>query len=260
MKVKNGARDEGRVKNILVSQPKPDSPKNPYFDLATKYKVNIDFRPFITVDGIPAREFRRARINPYHYNSIILTSRNAVDHFFRICEEMRIRMPQETKFFCISEAIALYLQKYTQYRKRKVFFANGEPEDMYEVLKKHREGGRFLLPCSDVHQEFLPAFLKANNFDYDEAVIYRTTSSDLSDMKDLTETYDMIVFFSPAGVKSLFQNFPRFKQKGTRIAAFGPTTSKAVEDAGLKLNIQAPVPHAKSMTAAISNYLHQVNK
>jgi uroporphyrinogen-III synthase len=257
---KNGVPNGGRVKRILISQPKPESPKNPYFDLAKRYKVDIEFRPFITVEGIPAREFRRTRINPYHFNSVIFTSRNSVDHFFRICEEMRIRMPQETKFFCVSESIALYLQKYTQYRKRRVFFANGEMDDLREILKKHKEGGSFLLPCSDAHQDSLPQFLEENKFEHTIAIMYLTIPSDLSDIKDLTTSYDMVVFFSPAGIKSLFKNFPKFKQRNLRIGTFGSTTSQAAEKAGLKIAVQAPVPGAKSMTAAISNYLHEVNK
>lgn len=257
---KNGVPTGGRVSRILISQPKPESPKNPYYDLAARYKVEVEFRPFITVEGIPAREFRRARINPYHYNSVIFTSRNSVDHFFRICEEMRIRMPQETKFFCISEAIALYLQKYTQYRKRKVFFANGDMDDLRDILKKHRDGGKFLLPCSDAHQDSLPQFLEENKFDYSVAIMYLTVPSDLSDIKNLSASYDLVVFFSPAGIKSLFTNFPKFKQRSLRIGTFGTTTSQAAVKAGLKLAVQAPVPEAKSMIAAISNYLHQVNK
>ena len=257
---KNGVPNLGRVKSILISQPKPESPKSAYYDLARKFRVKIEFRPFINIEGIPAREFRRKKINPYFHGSIIFTSRNSVDHFFRICDEMRIRMLEETKYFCISEAIALYLQKYTQFRKRRVFFANGDMSDLCELLKKHRGDGKFLLACSDVRMDVLPEFLAENGFEFSEAVIYRTVPSDLSDIKDLTTAYDMVVFFSPSGVKSLFQNFPRFRQKGLRIGAFGPTTSKAVEAAGLQLDLQAPVPQAKSMTTAISNYLRQVNK
>lgn len=256
---KDGVPVGGRVHRILISQPKPDSPRNPYNDLVQQYKVQIDFRPFINVEPVPSRELRRARINPYHYNSVILNSRNAVDHFFRICEEMRIRMPQETKFFCISESIALYLQKYTQYRKRKVFFGSGDLDDLCDVLKKHKEGGKFLVPCSDSPQEALTNFLYENGFDHDLAVMYKTVTADLRDMDD-PASYDMIVFFSPAGVKSLMENFPKFRKKSVRIATFGATTSLAAEELGLKPDVLAPVPGAKSMTAAISNYLHIVNK
>lgn len=254
---KTGAKNPVRVSTILVSQPPPENEKNPYFDIAKKFKVKIDFRPFITIESIPARDFRKARINPYNYNSIILTSRNATDHFFRICEEMRIHMPQATRFFCTSEAIALYLQKYMQYRKRKVFHADGTIGDLCDLLKRQSEGARFLLPCSDVHIEAIPEFMEKNNYDFDKAIIYRTVPSDLSDLEDLT--YDMIIFFSPSGIKSLFHNFPKFKQRNTQIAAFGPTTAQAVEDAGLKLTLRAPQPEAKSMTASLAAYLADFN-
>lgn len=256
--VETDTKKDLKVKSILISQPKPDNTKSPYFDLANKYKIKIDFRPFIHVEGVPTKEFRKQRIIITDYSAIIFTSRNAIDHFFRICGELRIKMPQDTKYFCISEAIALYLQKYTQYRKRKVFYGSGKLKDLYEILNKHRENEKLLLPCSDIRKDDLPDFLRVNDFEYTEGVFYRTVASDLSDLEDIF--YDMIVFFSPSGVKSLYHNFPHFKQNNTRIAAFGPATSKAVEDSGMNLNIKAPIPQAPSMTMAIERYLKEIAK
>jgi uroporphyrinogen-III synthase len=246
-----------RVKSILISQPKPESDKSPYYDLAKKYNIKIDFRPFIQVEGVDSKEFRKQRITPTDFTAVIFTSRNAIDHFFRVCEDLRVRMSQETKYFCVSEAIALYLQKYTQYRKRKVFFGNGTLKELMDLLKKHRDNERILLPCSDIRKGDLPDFLKKNKFEFSEGIFYRTVASDLSDLENIF--YDMIVFFSPSGVKSLYHNFPDFKQNSTRIAAFGPATSKAVLDAGLRLDVRAPIPQAPSMTMAIEKYLKEVN-
>lgn len=247
-----------RVKSILISQPKPETTKSPYFDLANKFKLKIDFRPFIQVEGIDVKEFRKQRIVLNDFTAVIFTSRNAIDHFFRICDEFRTRMSQETKYFCISEAIALYLQKYTQYRKRKVIFANGDLKDLNKLLLKYKDTEKFLLPCSDIRKMDLPNFLKKNKFNFAEAIIYRTVTADLSDLENIT--YDMIVFFSPSGVVSLYHNFPEFKQNNTRIAAFGPATCKSIQDAGLKLDVKAPIPQAPSMTRAIEKYLNKVNK
>jgi len=245
------------VKRILISQPEPENPRSPYFDLAKRFKVTIDFRQFIHVEEIPSRDFRKSKIDPNHFSAVICTSRNAIDHFFRICQEMRVYMPQSTKYFCTSEAIAVYLQKYTQYRKRKVFYGDGSFESFTRVLKKYRNGEKVLLPCSDIHKPDLPNFLGENGFDFAEAVIYKTVCSDLTDLENLS--YDVIVFFSPSGVASLFQNFPDFKQRNTRIAAFGPATTQAVKDAGLSLDIEAPVDGMPSMTMALESYLQQVN-
>lgn len=247
-----------KVQSILISQPRPESPQSAYFRLAEKYKIKIDFRPFIHVEGISHKEFRKSKIYLPDYTAIIFTSRNAIDHYFRLAEADRYKVPQDTKFFCISEAIALYLQKYTQYRKRKVFYGDGTAESLKKILLKHREGENFLLPCSDIHKRNIPDFLEENNFKFREAVLYRTVASDLSDLKDLK--YDIIVFFSPSGVRSLFQNFPDFKQNNTRIAAFGPATAKAVEEAGLDLDLKVPMPNAPSMTMALDKYLEKVNK
>lgn len=246
-----------KVKSILVSQPKPETEKSPYFDLAKKYNVKVDFRPFIHVEGIEARDFRKHRINILDHSAVVFTSRNAVDHFFRICNEMRTAVPDTMKYFCVSESTAYYLQKYVIYRKRKVFFGKQSIHDLIDVMKKHKKE-KFLLPCSDIHKLEIPDSLQQNEITFTKAIIYKTVGSDLSDLENIK--YDMLVFFSPAGVKSLFKNFPKFKQTNTRIAAFGPTTAKAITDAGLRLDIQAPVPQAPSMTMAIEQYLKKVNK
>lgn len=246
-----------RVKSILVTQPKPESDKSPFYDLAKKYNLKIDFRPFIHVEGIPAKEFRKEKLNPLDYTAVIFMSRNAIDHYFRICEEMRIEPPAEMKYFCITEAVALYMQKYVQYRKRKIFIGKQTPLDLIELLKKHKEE-RFFYPCTDVHTEDIPLFLGQNGFNFSEAVLYRTVCSDLSDLANVN--YDMIAFFSPSGIKSLFKNFPGFKQSNTRIATFGPSTAKAVLEAGLKIDVQAPSPKAPSMTMAIEEYVKTANK
>jgi uroporphyrinogen-III synthase len=242
-----------KIKTILVSQPQPsDLEKSPYTDLAKKFNVSVVYRKFIKVEGITAKEFRKDRINILDYTAVIFTSRNAVDHFFRICKEMRIEVPDSMKYFSISESTAYYLQKYVQYRKRKVFHSKENFANLVELIKKHKTE-KFLLPCSDIHKPEISNMLEENKVQFRKAVIYRTLASDLSDIK--IEDYDMLVFFSPAGIKSLFKNFPRFKQNNTVIGAFGPSTSKAVTDAGLKLNVAAPTKTAPSMTMAIEHYL-----
>lgn len=246
-----------KVKSILITQPKPESEKSPYHDLAKKYNLKIDFRAFIHIEGIPAKDFRKDRINISDYNAVILTSRHAVDHFFRICNEMRITNMEELKYFCISESTAFYLQKYITFRKRKIFYGKQNITDLLEVLKKHKKD-KFLLPCSDIAKQEIADTLTAQGFDFAKAVIYKTVCSDLSDLADVK--YDMLVFFSPAGVTSLFKNFPDFKQNTTLIAAFGQTTSQAVMEANLRLDIQAPIPEAPSMTMSIEQYLKKNNK
>lgn len=246
-----------KVKSILITQPKPESEKSPYHDLAKKYNLKIDFRGFIHIEGIPAKDFRKDRINISEYPSVILTSRHAADHFFRICNEMRITNVEELKYFCIAETTALYLQKYITYRKRKIFFGKQNIADLLEVLKKHKKD-KFLLPCSDIAKQEIADTLAQHNFDFTKAVIYKTVCSDLSDLADVK--YDMLVFFSPAGVTSLFKNFPNFEQNNTLIAAFGQTTAQAVLEANLRLDIQAPIPEAPSMTMSIEQYLKKNNK
>ena len=246
-----------KIKRILVSQPKPTTPKSPYADLAEKNNLKIDFRPFIQVEGVAAKEFRKQRINLLDHSAVIFTSRTAIDHFFRIAEELRISVPDTMKYFCISEATAYYLQKYIVYRKRKIFHSTGRFSDLIEVLKKHREE-TFLVPLSDIHKQEIPSLLNKNKLNYTKAILYRTVSSDLSDLKDVN--YDVLVFFSPSGIKSLFQNFPDFKQNDTKIASFGPATAKAVKDAGLRLDIQAPMPQAPSMAMALEQFIKKYNK
>jgi uroporphyrinogen-III synthase len=244
------------IKTILVSQPKPESEKSPYYSLAEKHKIKVDFRSFIHVEGVESQEFRKDRVAIENYNSVIFTSRNAVDHYFRLSSEMRVPIRDSVKYFCVSEAIAYYLQKYVVYRKRKVFFGKQTFGDMLGILLKHKED-KFLLPCSDILKKEIPSLLEENGLAYTKSIFYRTVCSDLSDLANVN--YDMLVFFSPSGIKSLFQNFPEFCQNDTRIAAFGPTTAKAVETAGLTLDLKAPMPNAPSMTMAIEYYLKKVN-
>jgi uroporphyrinogen-III synthase len=244
------------VKTILVSQPKPE--RSPYYELEEKYGLQIDWRPFIHVEGLSAKEFRKSRIKPDEYTAIIFTSKNAVDHFFRICEDMRIKMSADTKYFCISEAIANYLQKFIVYRKRKVFYGKRTIQDLVPALKKHKAKEKFLLPCSNLGAKQVSNYLEENGFDWQDAMMYQTVSSDLSDLSDVT--YDVLVFFSPLGIKSLYENFPDFKQNDTRLAIFGNSTSKAVEERGLTINIKAPAPEIPSMTMALEKYLQQSNK
>jgi uroporphyrinogen-III synthase len=242
------------IRSILVTQPKPATDVNPYFSLAEKYNIRVDFREFIDVQGVPYKEFRKDRVNILDHTAVIFTSRNAVDHFFRICQEAKLEMPVEMKYFCISDQTANYLQKYIVLRKRKLFVGLRTAADLFDVIKKHK-GEKFLYPCSDIRKDDLPEFMRANNLKFTEAVIYRTVASDLSDLSDVK--YDCLAFFSPSGISSLFVNFPDFVQDGTRIAAFGPTTAKAVRDANLILDIEAPMPNAPSMTGAIEAYIRR---
>jgi len=242
-----------KVKNILVSQPEPpDMTKSPYGELCRKFNVNIDFHKFITIEGISAQEFRKAKGTFNDHSAVILTSRHAVDHFFRMAKEMRFEIPDSLKYFCISESTAYYLQKYVQYRKRKIFYGKQNFEDLINVINKHSEE-KFLVPSSDIHKQTMFELLDENNINYSNAVIYRTVASNLSHV-EITK-YDLVIFFSPAGIKSLQNNFPLYEQNDKLIAAFGPTTAKAVKDAGLKLNIPAPTQSAPSMTMAIDEFL-----
>ena len=246
-----------KVKTILVTQPKPEGDKSPYFDLAKKCNVKIDFRPFIQIEGIPAIDFRKDKINILDHTAVIMTSRSAVDHYFRICQEMRITVPETMKYFCVSESTAYYLQKYVLYRKRKVFHGKQTVVDLMNVIKKHKTEN-FLLPCSDISKEEIADKLEAQKIKYTKAVIYRTVASNLKDLANVN--YDILVFFSPSGIKSLFKNFSKFKQNKTRIACFGPTTAQAAKEAGLKLDIMAPNPKAPSMTMALEQYIVAANK
>ncbi|MEE4286038.1 MAG: uroporphyrinogen-III synthase [Mariniphaga sp.] len=246
-----------KIKSILVSQPKPSTAKSPYFDLAEKNNIKIDFRPFIQVEGISAKEFRQTRIHILDHSAVIFTSRTAIDHFFRISQDLRLTIPDSMKYFCISEATAYYLQKYIVYRKRKIFFGNGNFSDLIALMKKHKDE-KFLVPLSDIHKQEIPELLDKGGFKYTKAILYRTVGSDLSDLRDVN--YDILVFFSPSGIKSLLQNFPDFQQNETRIACFGPTTAQAVREAGLRLDIEAPTALAPSMTMALEQYIIKVNK
>lgn len=242
----------GKVKTILISQPKPSTEKSPYYDLADKHSLKIDFRPFIHVEPVSALDFRQERINILDHTAVIFTSRNAVDHFFRMCAEMRVIVPDTMKYFCLAESTAFYLQKYVVFRKRKVFTGQVRFADLLEYIKKHKNE-RYLLPCSDLLKPSIPKTLDEANVKYSRATMYRTVCSDLSDLSEVK--YDMLVFFSPGGIESLFKNFPAFTQDDTRIACFGPTTISAAEDAGLRVDVSAPNQKAPSMSMAIEHYI-----
>ncbi|MBI9041015.1 uroporphyrinogen-III synthase [Lutibacter sp.] len=246
-----------KVKTILVSQPAPKAENSPYSDLIEKQKVKIDFRPFIHVEGVQAKEVRAQKIDLKNYTAIILTSRNAVDHFFRIAEEMRFVVPDSMKYFCESEAVAYYLQKYVVYRKRKIYVGEKTFVDLAKIIKKYKDE-KFLLPSSDKLKDIVPEILNDLGVKWDRGIFYKTVTSDLSDLTDVF--YDILVFFSPSGIDSLFKNFPEFQQNNTRIAAFGDSTIKAATDAGLKINIPAPTPETPSMTMALEKYITEVNK
>ncbi|MGB3616848.1 MAG: uroporphyrinogen-III synthase [Catalinimonas sp.] len=245
------------VKSILVSQPEPSDENSPYYGLAQKYGLQVDFRPFIQVESIALGDFRKQKVNILEHTAVIFTSRNAIDNFFRICKALKIEVPADMKYFCISDQTAYYLQKYIVVRKRKLFTGSKTAVDLIEVLRKHKNE-RFLFPCSNIRKNDIPEYLTKNNFKFSEAVLYKTVASDLSDLADVN--YDIIAFFSPSGINSLLINFPDFTQNQTRIAAFGPTTAQAVQDAGFILDIQAPMPNAPSMTGALENYIRRVNE
>ncbi|MDN5297370.1 MAG: uroporphyrinogen-III synthase [Bacteroidota bacterium] len=247
-----------KVKKILISQPKPTTDKSPYYEIAEKFHVEIHFRPFIKVERVSVKEFRQQRINIPDYTAIVFTARTAIDHFFSLCEELRITMPETMKYFCISESVALYLQKYIVYRKRKIFFSQtGKIEGLNTAITKHSKE-KFLVPVPDQHNDEVTRFLEEKKIDYTESVMYRTVSNDFD--KDEPFDYDMVIFFSPAGVQSLFKNFPDFKQGDIAIGCFGSTTAKAVEEAGLRLDCEAPLPGLPSMTAALENFLKENHK
>jgi len=256
--VKNGdqVKNSPAVKKVLITQPRPDSEKSPYFELERKYQVRLDFHPFIRLEGISAKDFRKQKIELTNFTAVIFTSRNAIDHFFRICEEMKISMAQDTKYFCITEAVALYLQKFILYRKRKVFYGtDGTNKSMLEVINRHKENEKFIYPCSENQQDGeIVNWMKANSCSFTTAFMYRTISADVKDVLEKNH-YDIICFFTPSGVKNLFDNSPEFKQNGTLFGAFGGNTSKAIAEAGLKLTIHAPEPGAPSMLAALDKYL-----
>jgi uroporphyrinogen-III synthase len=241
------------IRKLLVSQPKPASEKSPYFYIAEKYGVEIDFRPFIKVEPLTAKEFRQQRISILDYTAIVFTARTAIDHFFHLCEDLRVTIPETMKYFCMTEAIAVYLQKYIIYRKRKIFYGQtGKPEDLVIIISKHSKE-KYLIPMSDVHKDDLINLLNTKKIQYKTTVMYRTVSTEFS--KDEKFDYDMLLFFSPAGISSLLKNFPDFRQEDIKIGCFGPSTAKAALDAGFRLDVEAPTPEAPSMTAALELYL-----
>ncbi len=250
---------ELKVNTVLITQSRPDNEKSPYFDLARKFELKLEFHPFIRVEGLSGKEFRKQRIDIGEYTAIIFTSRNSVDHFFRICEELKFKVSQDMKYFCITEAVALYLQKFILYRKRKVFFsADGSVDGLLEVIGKHKNNEKFILPISDNAKNEIAQYLIKHNITFVEATLFRTVSNDIAPI--MKNEFDMIVFFSPYSVQTLFDNYPDFKQNGTLIGAFGPTTSKAVEDSGMRLDVKAPVPNAPSMVSALEKYLAEIKK
>jgi uroporphyrinogen-III synthase len=246
-----------KVKTILVSQPEPKVENSPYFELQQKHKIKVDFRPFIHIEGVSAKEIRLQKIDLNNFTAIILTSRNAVDHFFRVAEEMRFKIPETLKYFCQSEAVAFYLQKYVVYRKRKIYVAAKDFADLSPLIKKYKDE-KFLLPASDQLNAEAPIILDNLKVDWTQATFYKTVMSDLSDLADVY--YDVLAFFSPTGIKSLYKNFPDFKQNETRIAVFGPTTQKEALDHGLRVDIMAPAPGTPSMTMALEKYISEANK
>jgi len=249
---------KNKVKTILISQPKPENDKNPYYELSKKYNLIETFRQFIKIEGIPVKDFRSQRVDILEHKAVILTSRMAVDHYFRMCNEMRVTVPESMKYFCINEATAYYLQKYIQYRKRKIFFGHQTIQDLVDVIRKNREE-KFLLPAADVHKEQICEFLDAINIKYTKAVMYRTVSADLSDIKNLND-FDVLAFFTPAGINSLKQNFPNFKQGNTRIACFGAAAANTLKKHGYRLDIYAPNPKNPSMSGALDEYIKEANK
>lgn len=245
------------IRTILVSQPEPESSRNPYLSLAEKYNLKVDFRPFIHVEAVDKNEFRDQKVDFTDHTAVIITSKTAVDHYFRMAEECRFEVPTEMKYFCISEAVAYYLQKYVTYRKRKIFFGKQTIEDLMDSIIKHKKE-KFLLPCSNILRENIPNALDKAKINYKKAVLYKTVASDLSDLENVL--YDVLVFFSPTDVESLFKNFPDFKQNKTIIAAFGPTTAKAIVENNLRLDIHAPLPQVPSMSMAIDQFIKERKK
>ena len=248
------------VRRVLITQPRPESEKSPYFELARKYSVEMDFHPFIRLEGISAKDFRRQKVDIAGFSAVVFTSRNAIDHFFRIVEEMRAPVSQDTKYFCISEAVALYLQKFILYRKRKVFFGgDGTNRSLFEVIQKHKENENFLYPCSENQQDNeIVAWLRDHGCEFATPFMYRTISNDVR--KVVERDFDVICFFTPSGVKSLLENIPSFEQNGTFFGAFGTNTSKAILEAGLNLHIKAPEPEVPSMVAALDRFLKDMQK
>ena len=248
------------IKKILVSQPKPKSEKSPYYDIAERFGVELVFRPFIKVEGMSARDFRTQKVNILDHTAIVFTSRHAIDHFFTLAKELRVAIPEEMKYFCVTETVALYIQKYVQYRKRKVFFGStGRIDDLLPTMVKHKQE-RYLVPQSDVHNDSVARLLDSKKLHHTECVMYRTVSNDFSDEEVKNFDYDMLIFFSPSGIESLTKNFPNFDQKDIAIATFGPSTAQAVRNAGLRLDLEAPSEQYPSMTGALQHFLAEHEK
>ena len=246
------------IKKILVSQPKPASDKSPYYDIASKFDVELVFRPFIKVEGISSKEYRAQKVSILDYTAIVFTSRHAIDHFFTLAKELRVNIPEDMKYFCVTETIALYIQKYVQYRKRKVFFGStGRIDDLIPTMVKHKTE-KYLVPMSDVHNDSLTQLLDSKKLTHKEVVMYRTVSNDFTPEEVKTFDYDMLIFFSPSGIEALTKNSPNFEQGDIAIATFGPATAKAAKDAGLRLDIEAPTEKYPSMTGALQHYLFEV--
>lgn len=246
------------VKKILISQPRPVSEKSPYFDIERKYGVELVFHPFIKIEGLTAREFRQQRIQILDFSAIVFNSRHAIDHFFTLCKEMRVAIPEDMKYFSLSESIALYIQKYVQYRKRKVFFPeSGRWPDLVQIMAKHKTE-KYLIPQSDVHTDEVHLMLEAKKLEHTECVMFRTVSNEYP--ADKPFDFDMVILFTPAGVESLLKNFPDFKERNVKVACFGKTTAKAIEEAGLPLDLEAPSVKAPSMTGSLELYLEEQNK
>ena len=247
------------MKKVLITQPRPEGDKSPYFDLARKYNLELSFHPFIIVDPVPARDFRKQKIEISQFTAVIFTSRNAIDHFFRICEELKVNVSQDTKYFCITEAVALYLQKFILYRKRKVFYsADGTNKSLFDVINKHKDNEKFLYPCSQSFDSEITNWLKSHHCEYATPVMYKIVSNDVKEV--LAKKFDIICFFTPGGVRSLMENLPAFRQNGIKIGVFGSNTFKAAEDAGLSLDIKAPQPKAPSMVSALDLFLSSQKK
>jgi uroporphyrinogen-III synthase len=244
-----------KIKNILITQSAPSDENSPYKGIEKKFKVKIEYKSFIDIEGLSLSEFRKQNIHPLDFTAVILTSKHAVDNYFRLCKELRIELPADMKYFCVSNTTAQYLQKYIVIRKRKLFVGNKTAEDLIELVKKHPKD-KYVFPCSDMARTELTKFMHENNYYIKEAIVYRTVYSDLQDIKD--KEYDMIVFFSPSAIESLFKNFPDFQQRNTRIAVFGPTTAQAAREKNLVVDIEAPQPNIPSMASAIELYLQQL--
>ncbi|MDR2414648.1 MAG: uroporphyrinogen-III synthase [Odoribacteraceae bacterium] len=248
-----------RIKKVLVSQPQPATGKSPYSDIAEQYGLKVEFRSFIKIEGVSVKEFRREKINILDHSAVVFTSRTAIDHFFRICTELRVQVPETMKYFCISEAIALYLQKYIIYRKRRIFFGDKKVEDMTKIFQKHK-AEHYLVPLSDVHKDDVSGLLNTLRLKYAKAVLYKTVPNDLAREGFDIREFDVLIFYTPAGIRSLFQNYPDFAQGETVIGAFGATTAEAAEESGLRLDIKAPTDAAPSMTMALEQFVKLHNK